>query len=341
MTLDSAYFPLAVAVLSNGMIASGGESPYSISIWNPVTKSVVKTFIGHTNNIQTLIQIKNGLVLSGSKDKTIKVWNISNQTFSKSLLLASGVQVLTELSNNLIAVGLSNSMIQLWNISAGTLNSSLILYTKSGISIGFILELSQNQLASSDNFAWIKILSLTKATTINVISSSYGMSAICLFSNNTFASFDGFTISIWTRDGVLIKTLSTRYSNYYSNSLYGYPIIQLNNNILAAVSSSYGISIWNIDTGKLVNTLVGHTNEITSMVANNSNTIVSCSLDSSLKIWSEHFFNMNFELIIILNNKNYSFNSAQLIWNVSIKLNIIIKLFKKKYLILIKINNKI
>ena len=271
------------------MIASGGQSPYTISIWNLVTKSLVKTFAGHTNNILTLIQIKNGLILSGSLDKTIKVWNISNQTFSKSLQLGSGVKVLTELSNKLIAVGLSNSMIQLWNISAGTLNSSLILYAKSTISIGFIIELSPNQLVSSDNFAWIKIWNLITTIPINVFSSPKGINAICLFSNNTFASYDGFVISIWSRNGVLIKNLQIRNGNYYSNSIYSYPIVQLNNNILAVASSSYDISIWNMENGKLMNTLVGHKNEITSMLANNFNIIVSCSLDSSLKIWSKYF----------------------------------------------------
>ena len=43
------------------------------------TKTCILTLTGHTSFVNCLLQLKNGDLVSGSADKTIKIWNIETR----------------------------------------------------------------------------------------------------------------------------------------------------------------------------------------------------------------------------------------------------------------------
>jgi WD40 repeat protein len=55
---------------------------------------------------------------------------------------------------------------------------------------------------------------------------------------------------------------------------------------LASGSADKTIKIWNIETGKCLTTLVGHTEAVLSLCLVDADTLVSTSFDGAIKVWN-------------------------------------------------------
>ena len=55
-----------------------GSYDASIRIWNLEDNTLINTFLGHNDGVNTLTVLNDGHILSGSSDRTIKLWEISS-----------------------------------------------------------------------------------------------------------------------------------------------------------------------------------------------------------------------------------------------------------------------
>ena len=63
--------------LGNNVLAVG--SGFVIKLWNTTLNlTLIKTFVGHSHYILSLTVLEDGCLVSGSEDKTIKIWNTTN-----------------------------------------------------------------------------------------------------------------------------------------------------------------------------------------------------------------------------------------------------------------------
>lgn len=62
--------------LDNGLLAFG--SGFAVEIWSTGTSSLVRSLTGHANYILSLTVLQDGSLVSGSEDRTIKIWNTNN-----------------------------------------------------------------------------------------------------------------------------------------------------------------------------------------------------------------------------------------------------------------------
>ena len=61
------------------LLASGGSNNL-IHLWDVATRQEKCCFVGHTGSIATLVyDSKNGTLLSGSFDTTVRVWTVGGQ----------------------------------------------------------------------------------------------------------------------------------------------------------------------------------------------------------------------------------------------------------------------
>jgi WD40 repeat protein len=60
----------------------------------------------------------------------------------------------------------------------------------------------------------------------------------------------------------------------------------LSNGNLASSSADKTIRIWNLNTGKLIKILSGHTNRVVSIVALDNAHLASASWDQTIRIWN-------------------------------------------------------
>ena len=100
-------------ILSDNKLCSGGSN-LDIKIWDLETGENY-ILIGHKKWIKCLCQLSNKYLISGSDDKTIKIW--SNKKCIKTLL-GNGLSVrsLCQINEYFFASGSFDKTIKIWDI---------------------------------------------------------------------------------------------------------------------------------------------------------------------------------------------------------------------------------
>jgi len=109
--------------LPNGEFASGDVvSTITIRYSNLTIK---KNLTGHSSGIDALTQLPNGDLVSGSWDKTIKIWDLNTGLVKKTLNGNSGaIYGLIALSNNLVISGSCDAPIKIWDLNSELVNKT-------------------------------------------------------------------------------------------------------------------------------------------------------------------------------------------------------------------------
>lgn len=117
---------LTVKFSQNGQLlaSGGGENDKTVIIWNLGEKSSI-TLKGHSDWFGGILSVdfgsNNKFLASGSKDKTIKIWDIKRGTEVKTLSEHSDHinSVTVSPNNQLLASGGDDKSLKLWDLKAG------------------------------------------------------------------------------------------------------------------------------------------------------------------------------------------------------------------------------
>jgi len=171
----------------------------NIKIWNYLTDKCVKTFESHSLGVLCLTVLKDGLLLSGGRDITIKIWNKEYKCI-KQLSEHGGIhQCLLTLENGWFVSGSYDSRIKVWNPEEDYIcNYTLIGHTDP---VNSLRQLPNNDLISisSDHQGTIILWKYSKEffNEKEIKSGSNGYS-LCVFDNNFIASGHAdMKIRIW------------------------------------------------------------------------------------------------------------------------------------------------
>jgi WD40 repeat protein len=93
--------------------------PVSILTWfNFVLGECILTLNGHRDSVNALIMLPSGILASGSKDKTIKIWNVTKSAVLNTLTSHSdSINALTVVNNRYLASGSLDKTIKLWDLT--------------------------------------------------------------------------------------------------------------------------------------------------------------------------------------------------------------------------------
>jgi WD40 repeat protein len=113
------YGIFQLAISPNQQMIASAENDYASRVWNISTGKCISTMYGHTNSVQSVVFFSNEILITGSYDTSIKVWNITNvpgtclRTLTGHTLTVVSLVVLP---NSLLASGAADSSIKIWNV---------------------------------------------------------------------------------------------------------------------------------------------------------------------------------------------------------------------------------
>jgi WD40 repeat protein len=154
--------PDTILLLSNGKMATASKEKSIFILDSFDNYSIVDTLIGHKNSILCLLMLPDGKIVSGSKDKKIKIWNKNfNNKFECIATLRehkSCVTSLLLLPDGKFASGSKDSKIIIWSYDYLE-NKFKCLFTISGHDgpINSMILLKDGRIASASNDCVIKI----------------------------------------------------------------------------------------------------------------------------------------------------------------------------------------
>ena len=255
-----------------------GTSQKLIVILNAITGSQMAALSGHTGPVNCLTFSSDGTSLvSGSDDRAVKLWDVQTGGVVKTFHGHTGwvTSVSISVDSTMIASGSYDKTVHLWNIQ--TRECHCVVGQSGGVTcVGFSPSNPQYLISTSQD-GTIQQWDVDG----HQIGPEYaGSQATFSLDGTHFVSHKGKVITVRHSDsGVIVAEFHVANDNTYHSCFSP-------NGRLIAVAASSTVYVWDI-TGSdplLVETFVGHTSYITSLIFTSS-LIISASKDSSVRFW--------------------------------------------------------
>ena len=304
----------------NTIVSCGGND---IHLWDPHTHQLLKTLIGHTEPVNSVVFSPDGeIIASASDDRTIRLWNVNARKLIKTLMghTDSVNRVVFSSDGETIASSSNDRTVRLWNANTGELIKTLKGHVENVNTVAFSPD-GKTIASGSGKLAYFgggedsgtcigQEIRLWNANTGELIKTLKGHTSVV---NSVVFSPDGITIAsgsghwmgyegkasageevrLWNaHTGELIKTL-TGHKDVVSSVAFspdGNLIVSGDwydwDGHLSSGTWSGEIRVWDAHTGEHLKTLTGHTGGVSSVAFSpDGKTLASGRTDGTMLLW--------------------------------------------------------
>jgi WD40 repeat protein len=234
----------------NGYVASASNDK-TINILDTLTWTSIQRYKNHTDFVFSLDQIDNDTMVSGSKDKTIRIWRISSGETLKIINVNAVVIVLRvfsiEYKQIVCGTGSASNNLLIYNYDTGNLNRTLVGHAAGVFSIEM---LGEQYMASGGQDRRVIIWDLfSYSIKYNLTGHSSSVGCIKRLSSNLIASGDGIgLIIVWNwSTGERMFNL-----NGHTNAIYNSLDLYDDQTLISGGSLDLTVKFWNITNGTLI-----------------------------------------------------------------------------------------
>ena len=250
---------------------------------------------GHTSSIHSVTVTPDGKnIISGSWDKTIKIWDIKSSECIRTLYGHTGSvnSIVVTQDGKTIISGSNDETIRLWDIKSGE-----CLNTFKDYSCVYSLAITPDGktiISGYDNGS-IKLWDIKSGECIKTLKGYNEEYTPLTKINSLVVTPDGKTIisgshdetiRLWDiKSGECTNTLKAYRPKGYTSYIYSVSVTPDGKNIISG-SNDQSVKTWDIKSGKCINSLRGHTSQIFSVaISPNGKTIISGGQDKIIKLW--------------------------------------------------------
>ena len=242
---------------------------------------------GHTSGITDVIEFSKNKIITVSKDKTVRKWNVETGDELFCYKMDVPLTCMKKVDDNLIAVGGTDKAIYILDFSNDSvkeeeLDKILIAKMEEHKDILTALEITSNKkLISSSADKSICVWDLNKYKLLKKLEGhTEGVQCLKVLNDGRLASgsFDN-TIKIWDLNKyACVKTLKGHTGHIFC-------LNQLLDGKLISGASDWSLIAWDIEKEEQVFTLEGHEECINSIDVFPDGNIITASTDQTVKVW--------------------------------------------------------
>jgi len=254
-----------------------GLFSHHIIILNAITGSKIAVLSGHTDGVRCFAFSPDGTMLvSGSNDTTIKLWDMQTggvvKTFQGHTKCVSSVSISPNYTT--IASASGDETIRLWDIQAGECYCVIQQGSRANFHVHFFP-------LDPHHFIFVASNKVQKWNTDgHKIGPEYdGSSAAFSFDGTKLVLCNRGVIQVWSSDsGAVIAEFHMDWANCCCFSP---------DERLVAVSAGLTVYVWDITNSQPspIETFIGHTGNIISLVFSSPTSLISISHDKSVRFW--------------------------------------------------------
>ena len=269
-TVSCSNLSTALAYWNNTIAISPS---HDIIIIDALTGSQTTAFSGHTERAQSLTFSLDGTLLVSGSGTTIKLWDVQTGGVVKTLHDQPGWVNSVSLSadNTVIASASNDGTICLWNIKTG----SCCVIKEHTTTVTFSPTNPQLLLSSSG------VVQQWNTDGHQIGSSVAGSHAAFSPNGAQFVSYDSSTVTIRNTNSRMIMVQFSLPDNAECCCF------SPDGRIVAVATTGHIIYLWDITSPSphLIQTLIGHTYFICSLIFSSSLTLISTSDDHTVRFW--------------------------------------------------------
>ena len=254
-------FPIALT--SDGKTFAT-EDYGEILLWDFDTHQLKRRLTGHSGQISSIIFSQNGTTLASfslsRRHRELMLWNVN--TGKQQVTFTDELSTITSRTlspdGKTLAVGRPDNQVELWNTLTGQHKATLKKHTNSVSAMTFSPD--GRLLATSDSGKTIHLWGTFAAQHIATFTTEYGSINALAFSP------DSSVLASVTSNGIHLLNLETGNSiSTFRHGSVDTLAFTPDGRTLASGSSDTTIRLWDTQTGRLKDTLIGHTGAITSL----------------------------------------------------------------------------
>lgn len=267
--------------------STGGSSSSSEPPSQPIYNiNLIHTFKGHTNTIRSTILTSDGqYIISGSSDRTIRIWNLRTGALECRLLGHSDMVLslgITHDDRYLVSAGWDNSLI-LWNLA--TRKIECLITGNSEIVWCIAVTHNNEKLIFGTGEFTIKIWNLRTRQYSALLGGHEGsVSCIAVDKEDRYiiSGSEDKTIRGWRLSNNQQEFILTGHNGYVMNIC-----ISIDNQFIVSGSQDKTIKIWSLQNKKAVATLAGHSRSVESVcMSRDGRYVISGSDDGTVRVWN-------------------------------------------------------
>lgn len=240
---------------------------------------LVRTLTGDLGRIDALAVLPDGRVVSGSNDKTLRVWETGSGQLVKTLAGHTGaVNALAVLPDGRVVSGSDDTTLRIWDVGLGETVRTLEGHTDW---VNSLAVLPEGRVVSGSRDATLRVWDMDLGETVRTFEGHRnGVTALTVLPEGgvVSGSYDG-TLKVWdVGTGEAVKTLSGHTDKVTALAVLG-------DGGVVSGSGDRTLRVWNIGTGEAVRTLKGHSDWVNALAVLEDGRVVSGSRDESLRVW--------------------------------------------------------
>ncbi|CAF1101933.1 unnamed protein product [Brachionus calyciflorus] len=266
-------------IFSNNFKYNLGEMFGLIKPQDNVQYKEIRKLVGHSSSIFCIKSIGQDKLLSGSSDKTIKLWDKNTGECLRTYHgHTNSIYTLCLVNYEKFLSGSSDTTIKYWNI-----NTSECLKTINAHE-GYIYDVKLLNNKKFFSVSWdksIKIWKLKKLEFLKSIKMGAGILSAEKFDNKVIVGLnDGLIKILDIEKECVIKTLTGHTSYVFCLKL-------INKTTLASRSNDNSVKIWNIDSGNCLEETKGHSSTFNSLAVSCEDKLFIGFNDGNIKLWNK------------------------------------------------------
>ena len=273
---------ISALVYQNNIIAVG-LGPKEIVIFDALTGRQQGVFSGHTRVVRSLaFSIDGTFLVSGSKDDTIKLWDVQTGGVIKTLHPHRGqINHVAISADNAVAASVSSKFIDLWHLNSGNQIHHLICDSYF-TSVAFCPKNTQHLISSYRDTDHSSLGNISQQWSIDghQIGSPFPGSCPSFSPDGTH-----FAVTRWKK--VIIRNTDSMATVEVNLGKLAHHCCFSPNGNTIAFAAGYIIYLWDITSPHpyLIQTFPGHMDKIISLAFSSPHTLISASQDKTIKFW--------------------------------------------------------
>ncbi len=237
------------------------------------------TFKGHSKIINCIAIISNKKAISGSSDKTLRVWDLVTDECERTLEGHRDIVCCVVVHNGNAVSGSKDKTLKVWNIATGKCEHTLEGHSDT---VTCVAVLPNGEIISGSNDKTLRVWNLDTGKCENILRGHNGVikSIAALGDDKIISGSEDDTLKVWDLvKGSCVKTLQG-----HTNSILC--VVALSKKIAMSASYDKTLKIWDITTGNCEITLSEHNSPFFSLaVFADGKKAISGSSDKTLKVW--------------------------------------------------------
>jgi WD40 repeat protein len=281
----------AVAFSPDGKLLASAGNDQTIKLWDVATGAELRTLVGHSFFVLSVaFSPDSRIVASGSYDKTIKLWDVATGKELRTLRghLHGVKSIAFSPDGRLLASGGYDKTIKIWDVATGNVLRTLVGHAGMIWAVAFSPD-GKHIASTSPDDKTVRLWNLATGDQSLSLTADAGTIAFSpdgkLLAGGRAAMIQLWDLATGKELRALVDQPLPRNPGSPGSIIWSIAFSP-DGSLLASGNQDKKITLWDITTGKVLRTLVGHKDAIRSVAFSpNGKILASGGQDGAVKLW--------------------------------------------------------